>query len=207
MDVPWMNSPDAVARSRYKLWQLRTAQSAGLKIPSTLVTTSPASARLFSASAGPLIVKSVSGRHPEDPPLTLSTCRVPVDADFSGVAASATCLQEEIDKRCDVRVTVVGDQVFSCFIKSEENTLDWRFLPPEECSWTLGELPEDVWLAIRRYMKAAGLVYAALDFAVDATGAYWFLEANAGGQFGFVEIATSAPISQAIADWLTRPGH
>jgi ATP-grasp ribosomal peptide maturase len=206
MDVPWMNCPDAVARSRYKIWQLLTAQSAGFKIPRTLVTTSPAVARQFSAGAGPLIVKSVSGRHPEEPPLTLPTVRVPHGADFSGVAASATCLQEEIDKRCDVRVTVVGEQVFACFIKSEENTLDWRFLPPEECSWTMGDLPDDVRLATFRYMEAAGLVYAAFDFAVDTDGAWWFLEANTGGQFGFVEISTGAPISLAIADWLTRPG-
>jgi hypothetical protein len=70
----------------------------------------------------------------------------------------------------------------------------------------MGDLPDDVRLATFRYMEAAGLVYAAFDFAVDADGAWWFLEANTGGQFGFVEISTGAPISLAIADWLTRPG-
>lgn len=205
--VPWMNDPDAIARSRYKLRQLRVAQQAGFKVPHTLVTTVPAAARWFSSSAGPLIVKSVSGRHPEEPPVTLPTTSVPPGADFSGVAASATCLQEEINKVLDVRLTVVGDELFPCFIKSEDRTLDWRFLPEDQCSWewSTTALPCSVREATLRYMKATGLAYAAFDFAVDSAGEYWFLEANMNGQFGFVEIHTGAPISKAIADWLTSP--
>jgi ATP-grasp ribosomal peptide maturase len=205
LDVPWMNHPDARNQSHYKLWQLRTASRTGLKVPQTLMTTVPGAAEQFSAGVGPLIVKSVSGRHPEEPPLTLSTCRVPSDADFSRVAEAATCLQEEIDKRSDVRLTVVGGHMIPCVITSP-GALDWRFLPVEECTWELGDVPKDVRPAVLRYMEAAGLVYAAFDFAVDADGSWWFLEANAGGQFGFVEIATGAPISRTVAEWLTCPG-
>ncbi|MFB7555333.1 MvdC/MvdD family ATP grasp protein [Streptomyces brevispora] len=202
--LPWMNDPDAVARSRYKVWQLRAAHEAGLLVPETLVTTDPAAAERF-AEDGPAIVKSVSGRHPEDPPVTLPTARVPADADFSGVAAAATCLQREVAKLADLRLTVVGEQMFPCVITSKDRALDWRFLPADECDWSLSEAPAAVTAGVRRYMAAAGLVYAALDFAMDAAGQYWFLEANQGGQFGFVEITTGAPISQAIADWLTHP--
>lgn len=201
----WMNHPDAIAQSRYKVWQLETARRAGLRVPDTLFTTVPEDAAAFAASAGPLIVKSVSGRHPEDPPVTLPTCRVEAGADFAGVAASATCLQAEVAKVRDLRLTVVGDRMFPCYIEPRGGELDWRFLPAEECSWTIGEIPEEVRAGARRYMAAAGLVYAALDFAVDAHGTCWFLEANQGGQFGFVELATGAPISQAIAEWLGHP--
>ncbi|MGC4946156.1 MvdC/MvdD family ATP grasp protein [Streptomyces sp. DT224] len=201
--APWMNDPDAVNRSRYKLWQLRVAAEAGLLIPDTLVTTEPEGAAQF-AVGGSAIVKSVSGRHPESPPVTLPTVRVPAHADFSGVAASATCLQREVAKVADLRLTVVGDRMFPCLITAD-GTLDWRFLPPEECGWSLGEIPPALAKAVRRYMAAADLVYAALDFAVDSDGRHWFLEANAGGQFGFVEITTGAPIAQAVADWLTCP--
>ncbi|MFD7860989.1 MvdC/MvdD family ATP grasp protein [Streptomyces sp. NPDC059783] len=201
--APWMNAPDAVARSRYKVWQLRTAARAGLLVPDTVVTTEPAAAAQLAAD-GPVIVKSISGRHPEDPPVTLPTARVPPGADFSGVAASATCLQQEVDKVGDLRLTVVGDRMFACLITAD-GTLDWRFLPPEECGWTLASIPTTLAVGVRRYMAAAELAYAALDFAIDGDGRYWFLEANQGGQFGFVEITTGAQISQAIADWLTHP--
>lgn len=67
--APWMNHPDAVARSRYKPWQLRVAREAGLLIPDTLFTTEPAAAEQFAADSS-VIVKAVSGRDPEDPPVT-----------------------------------------------------------------------------------------------------------------------------------------
>ncbi|MFE2600091.1 MvdC/MvdD family ATP grasp protein [Streptomyces sp. NPDC059396] len=203
--APWMNHPDAVARSRFKPWQLRTAVHAGMRIPSTIFTTVPDDAARFAAS-GPVIVKSVSGRHPEDPPRTLPTSRVEPSADFAGVAASATCLQREVAKTGDLRLTVVGGEMFPCVIEPEDDqVVDWRWLPAEECAWALREIPAGLRASVQRYMDTAGLVYAALDFAIDTSGECWFLEANASGQFGFVEIATGAPISQAIADWLTHP--
>jgi ATP-grasp ribosomal peptide maturase len=203
--APWMNHPDAVARSRYKPWQLHAARGAGLRVPDTLFTTEPAAAERF-AAGGPLVVKSVSGRHPEDPPLTLATCRVDPAADFAGVAESATCLQTEVKKVADLRLTVVGAEMFPCFIEPKDGqTLDWRWLPPEECAWSIRDIPGNLQAAVQRYMAAAGLVYAALDFAVTADGDFLFLEANSGGQFGFVEITTDAPISQAIATWLDHP--
>jgi ATP-grasp ribosomal peptide maturase len=205
LDLPWMNHPEAIDRSHYKIWQLRAAEEAGFRTPRTLITTDPVAAERFASGPGPVIVKSISGRHPEDPPLTMSTCEVPRDADFSGVAACPTCLQEKVDKVADVRLTVVGDTMFPCFISSQDRTLDWRFLPMEECTWKIKPIPDEVRKAALRYMAAAGLVYAAFDFAIDADDAFWFLEANANGQFGFVEITTGAPISQTIADWLTSP--
>jgi glutathione synthase/RimK-type ligase-like ATP-grasp enzyme len=124
------------------------------------------------------------------------------------VAASATCLQEEIgDKVADLRLTVVDGQLFPCVITSRDRALDWRFLRPDECAWSLVQIPDALVAATERYMAAAGLVYAALDFAVSADGRFWFLEANAGGQFGFVEVTTGAPIAAAIADWLTDPSR
>ncbi|MEU9405690.1 MvdC/MvdD family ATP grasp protein [Streptomyces sp. NPDC048281] len=205
LDLPWMNPPEAIDRSRYKVWQLRAAQEAGFRTPRTLITTDPAAAKEFASGAGPIIVKSISGRHPEEPPLTMTTSEVPRDADFSGVAASPTCLQEKVDKHADVRLTVVGDTMFPCYISSPGRTLDWRFLPVEECTWKIKDVPDEIRKSALRYMAAAGLVYAAFDFAIDADGAFWFLEANANGQFGFVELATGVPISQTIADWLTHP--
>lgn len=204
LGVPWMNHPDAITRSHYKTWQLLAAQESGFRTPRTLITTDPFAAERF-ASSGPTIVKSVSGRHPEDPPLTMSTVEVPPDADFSGVATSPTCLQEKINKHADVRLTVVDGEMFPCYISSKDNTLDWRFLPAEECTWSIEQIPDEIRKSALRYMAKAGLVYAAFDFAIDADGQYWFLEANANGQFGFVELATGAPISQAIATWLARP--
>jgi ATP-grasp ribosomal peptide maturase len=198
--VRWMNHPDAVARSAYKPWQLALVQRCGLDVPRTLFTNDPADAHGF-AGRGPAVVKSVSGRHPEDPPVTLRTTRIPADADYAGVAGTASCLQDTVDKVFDVRVTVVGEQVFACRIDGE--VLDWRFADQDMLGWSPVRLPGPVHTGVLAYTRAAGLVFGAFDFAVDADR-WWFLECNQGGQFGFAEIRAGLPIAQAVANWLAR---
>ena len=57
---------------------------------------------------------------------------------------------------------------------------------------------------VRRFLGALGLTYGALDFVVSPDGSYTFLECNAGGQFGWLEARTGAPLTDALADLLTR---
>ena len=52
-------------------------------------------------------------------------------------------------------------------------------------------------------MKQLGLIYAAIDMAIDSEGNHVFFEVNPGGQWLFIEIATDLPISDAMADSLT----
>jgi hypothetical protein len=55
---------------------------------------------------------------------------------------------------------------------------------------------------VRCYMAAFGLAYAAFGLTIDATGKWFFLEANTAGQYGFLETHTGATISNALADLL-----
>lgn len=51
-------------------------------------------------------------------------------------------------------------------------------------------------------MKTLGLIYAAVDFGVDRRGRFVFYESNSGGQYGWLEHNTGAPITAALADLL-----
>ncbi len=55
---------------------------------------------------------------------------------------------------------------------------------------------------ISRFMKAAGLLYGAIDFIMTPRGELVFLEVNPAGQYLWIEKLTGLPISAAIADWL-----
>jgi len=44
------------------------------------------------------------------------------------------------------------------------------------------------------------LKFGALDFLLDKSGVYWFLEINPNGQWGFVEEETGLPISKAMVE-------
>ncbi|MEU8034257.1 ATP-grasp ribosomal peptide maturase [Streptomyces sp. NPDC049099] len=208
-DARWMNHPDAARRARHKPWQLRLAQDSGLAVPATLITTFPQAAREFAERFPDLVVKPVSGAHPQEPPRAVPTSRVAPDTDFSAVAFGPTLLQRRIAKRADIRLTVVGDTLLAArkptAPDAHPDDVDVRFAPSVS-PWLPADVPPRVAEGVRRYMRGAELAYGAFDFAEDADGIWWFLECNQSGQFGFVEMDTGQPISATIAKWLAEGG-
>jgi ATP-grasp ribosomal peptide maturase len=204
----WMNHPDAARRARHKPWQLRLAQRSGLPVPATLITTFPQAAREFSRRFPDLVVKPVSGAHPQDPPRAVPTSRIAPDTDFAAVAFGPTLLQRRIAKRADIRLTVVGDRMLAARTTTAPDAdpaeVDVRFAVPTR-PWHPTEVPPRIAEAVRTYLRGAELAYGAFDFAEDGDGTWWFLECNQSGQFGFVEADTGQPIARTIAEWLSLP--
>jgi ATP-grasp ribosomal peptide maturase len=205
----WMNHPDAARRARHKPWQLRLAQQCGLPVPATLITTFPRAAREFAERYPDLVVKPVSGAHPQDPPRAVPTSRVAPDADFSAVAFGPTLLQRRIAKRADIRLTVVGDRLLGARKETapdaDPDEVDVRFAAPGS-PWRPVDVPQRTAAAVRAYVRDAELAYGAFDFVEDTDGTWWFLECNQSGQFGFVEVETGQPVARTIAEWLAAPG-
>ncbi|MFE9441957.1 ATP-grasp ribosomal peptide maturase [Streptomyces sp. NPDC006602] len=205
----WMNHPDAARRARHKPWQLRLAQRCGLPVPATLITTFPQAARDFADRYPDLVVKPVSGAHPQDPPRAVPTSRVAPDTDFAAVAFGPTLLQRRVAKRADIRLTVVGERLLAARKAVAEgadpDAVDVRFAP-NTVPWCPVDVPPRVAGAVRAYVKEAELAYGAFDLAEDADGTWWFLECNQSGQFGFVEVDTGQPIALGVAEWLAHPG-
>ncbi|MEH0467838.1 ATP-grasp ribosomal peptide maturase [Streptomyces hayashii] len=201
----WMNHPDASLRARHKPWQLRLAQRCGLPVPATLITTFPQAAREFADRYPDLVVKPVSGAHPQDPPRAVPTTRVPPGADFAAVAYGPTLLQRRVAKRADIRLTAIGDRLLAARKETlpggDPDVVDVRF-SPSTTPWSPVEVPPRLAEAVRGYLREAELAYGAFDFAEDADGTWWFLECNQSGQFGFVEVDTGQPIARTIAQWL-----
>ncbi|MEU9733035.1 ATP-grasp ribosomal peptide maturase [Streptomyces sp. NPDC048002] len=204
----WMNDPDAAHRARHKPWQLRLAQSCGLPVPATLITTFPQAAREFAGRYPDLVVKPVSGAHPQDPPRAVPTSRVAPDADFSAVALGPTLFQRRVAKRADIRLTAVGERLLAArqpvTADARPDEVDVRFASTG-VPWEPAEVPARVAEGVRAYLRGAGLAYGAFDFVEDADGTWWFLECNQSGQFGFVEVDTGQPIARTIAEWLAGP--
>ncbi|QKV98745.1 ATP-grasp ribosomal peptide maturase [Streptomyces sp. NA02536] len=204
----WMNHPDAARQARHKPWQLRLAQRCGLPVPATVITTFPRAAREFAERFPDLVVKPVSGAHPQDPPRAVPTSRVAPDTDFSAVAFGPTLLQRRIAKRADIRLTVVGERLLAArkatAPDADPKEVDVRFAAPGS-PWEPAGVPPRIADAVRTYLRRAELAYGAFDFAEDSDGTWWFLECNQSGQFGFVEVETGQPIARAIAEWLSRP--
>jgi glutathione synthase/RimK-type ligase-like ATP-grasp enzyme len=67
------------------------------------------------------------------------------------------------------------------------------------------EVPADIAAGVTALMNELGLTYAAIDFVVDTDNRWVFLgDVNPGGQYGWLEAATGAPITAALADLLAH---
>ena len=207
-DARWMNHPDAARRARHKPWQLHLAQLSRLPVPATLITTFPQAARDFADRFPDLVVKPVSGAHPQEPPRAVPTSRVAPDADFAAVAYGPTLLQRRVAKRADIRLTCVGDRIHAARKAvdpdADPDEVDVRFAT-SDAPWHPADVPSRIANAVVAYLREAQLAYGAFDFAEDAEGMWWFLECNQSGQFGFIQIDSGQPIARTVADWLSAP--
>lgn len=116
--------------------------------------------------------------------------------------------QEYVDKDFELRITIVGEKIFTCAICSQEieqTKIDWRNNNLENIKHGPYELPPDIKAKIFALMRRWHLSYGAIDMIVTPKGEYVFLEINPGGQWLWIEEMTGMPISQALAELLANP--
>ncbi|MGH3624930.1 MAG: ATP-grasp ribosomal peptide maturase, partial [Sciscionella sp.] len=75
---------------------------------------------------------------------------------------------------------------------------DWRADYPS-LSYELVDTPGHIAGSVAAYLEHFGLTFACFDFTVDHSGQWWFLEAGANAQWGWLEHETGLPIADAIA--------
>ena len=117
--------------------------------------------------------------------------------------AGPALLQRYIPKRADIRVTCVGMRLFGARKTAAPGQVDGRYGDTGH-GWQTAPVPDQVAKSVLEYLTLSQLAYAAFDFAEDEDGVWWFLECNQGGQFGFIELETGQPISEAVALWLSQ---
>ena len=123
--------------------------------------------------------------------------------------------QEKIEKKLELRTTVVGDHAFTIAIDSQQNKkteLDWRRLAQQTTrNWFAYDLPEDIIKKLVEYNRYFHLNYSAVDILLTPDDEYIFLEANPAGEFDWADTRLDGVISEHIAKVLmgeaTRLGH
>lgn len=212
LDTYWMNPPLADEESQRKIRQLQVARQVGLSIPDTLVTNQPDAAREFiAAHTGNRVVRKAFRNIAQAPRET----HVVGEADFAlldSVRYAPVIFQRFVPADLDLRVTVVGDEIFAAAITSEDAyAADYR---PGLASAKVVPyaLPDSIATRLLALMRVFGLQYGAVDFRVTPEGDHVFLEVNPAGEFLFISRRTGQPIAEAIAATLerhdrARPAH
>lgn len=205
---PWMNPLVADDVAHRKALQLKVASEVGFRIPRTLMTSNHADARSFIErnGLGGTIYKIFAATHQVWRETRLVTQKDLAMLDTLHLAP--VIFQEYIPAAADIRVTVVGQEMYAMAIdvKGTSYEVDFRLSLAEARTYPI-ELPRKVATALGRLMKRFGLVYGAVDFRLTEDGEYVFLEINPAGEFLFAEVGAGLPITGAVASWLMDPSR
>lgn len=204
LDPLWINPPANDERAHRKVFQLKVAQEAGLVIPRTLVTNNPGQAQSFALAQGydKTVYKAFSATE-TDWRETRVLKQEEVEL-LDNVGYAPVIFQEYIPAIYDLRITVIGDDVFPAAIYSQQTSykIDFR-MDIANARIEAVTIPTDVKAKLLALMKTLGLVYGAVDFRLTPDGQYVFLEINPAGQWLFIEMATRQPMTACLAKLLT----
>ncbi len=211
----WVSFPANIRKAGHKVSQLQRASGLGLEVPRTLVSNEPESVRAFyEACQGQMIYKTLgspnpslllpgslsiaeqrkySQEHPNDEHFTSVIYTTLIGeqdlAQLETVRLAPGLFQEYIPKRIELRVTIIGDDIFTAELHSqvhEETRHDWRHYEVEVPMYE-HQLPVEIAEQCFALTKAYGLHFSTSDLIVTPDGRYVFLEMNPSGQFLWVQ--------------------
>ncbi|WP_037501175.1 MvdC/MvdD family ATP grasp protein [Solirubrobacter soli] len=203
-------TPDAIAHASHKARQLLLAAQLGFELPRTLVTNDP-DAFLDFYAPGTITKRAAPSQRltTADGDEALVRYTEPVrPRDLVHVEDLRLCpvlVQPYVEKRLELRVTVVGERVFAAAIHSQASNhtrLDWRRYDDARTPITPFALPGELADRCRALVRALGLCYGAIDLVLTPDDRFVFLEINPNGQYLWIELATGLPIGAAVADLL-----
>ncbi len=201
LDAFWINHPMRDEEAAHKVYQLKVAQQAGLRIPETRITNDVDDARTFikRRGSGQTVYKAFSGTEQawrETRILKPEELNLIADVRFAPVI-----FQEYIPAGVDLRITAIGERLFPTAIHTSgtEYEVDFR-MAMASAKFEEVKLPSEVAESLHTMMQRLGLIYGAIDMRRTPDGEYVFLEINPAGQWLFVEERTGQQITNALAD-------
>lgn len=201
--------------SASKMLQLKLALELGMKIPDTCFSNTRSTIEEFATKHNIICLKSIDNDNIwfDDvlKEYVLYTQAVKSEELLTlpdeAFAQTVSYIQEYIEKDYELRITVVGDNVFACKIDSQlmdqaSGLIDWRqgldcglkhskyLLPPYIANFCLA------------FLHKLHLNFGCFDFIVTPKGEYVFLECNPNGQWLWIEQETGMEISKCIVTTL-----
>ncbi len=209
----WISHPENIRKAENKIFQLKIALRCNLKIPNTVIGNSPDEVKqmdeVYKNNNNRLIVKPLRhGRFGlKEATKIFHTSVFPAVWTEGEITACPIIVQERIPKKRDIRVTIIGDQIFSVGINtvgfSDKTQLDWR-RAIDEVEYDEIILPDTISNKLIDMLKIMGLSFGAFDLIETPDGEFLFLEINPNGQWAWIEQKTGLPMREAFINVLTK---
>lgn len=191
--------------------QLRKAVRYGLKIPATCISNDPQEVKRFIDHVdGAVITKMQSSfaiyREKEEHVVFTNEITDDHLQDLDGLKYCPMVFQEKIDKKVELRITIVGHKIFAFSVDSQQignARVDWRKEGVALIdNWQPYVLPAKVEKSLHAFMDDYNINYGAIDILVSPEDEYFFLEINSAGEFFWLDRLCDNAISRQLANVL-----
>lgn len=200
----WLNHPMFTYQAENKIYQLDVAKIVGLEIPETLISNnadriSKDETYVIKALDTPLFYENGQEM------FTYTTVISGESISSSSLQIAPVIIQKCLENKVDLRVTIVGDEVYPATITTNNNGIhgDWRKLKKEELQYNRTEIPIEIKEKLLKLMRKLNLSFGGVDL-VFANNIYYFIEINPTGEWGWLVPTTGYQIQEAIVDWMVQ---
>ncbi|MCX8129839.1 MAG: hypothetical protein N3I35_07040 [Clostridia bacterium] len=201
----WINNLDSHYKASYKIHQLDKAVKMGFSIPNTIVSNDTDKIKGFIEAHKPhseVIYKPLTYYYelPDKVTMTTTVSSALVDRINMSVKVTPGIFQKKITKKYELRITVVGEEIFPVRIDTAgipEAETDWRN-DIYNVKYSITDIPESFRNRLLKLHKSFGLIYGAYDFIVSQDNNLFFLEVNPAGQWLWMENLIDLQITKAL---------
>ncbi|NCB50255.1 MAG: hypothetical protein EOM54_00035 [Clostridia bacterium] len=203
----WINHPVSIYRAENKLYQLKVAKQCGMAVPETYVGNSLPQ-NIVPESM--YIVKSLDTALFYDDGKEMFTYSTMVSGQEllgAEIKVAPIIIQEYLNTKIDLRVTVIGNRIFPVSITKQGEALvgDWRRSNKDNLDYIPIELPQIINEQIAMLMQHLDLSFGGIDLALVGS-TYYFIEVNPTGEWGWLTSSAGIPVDKAIVDCMAIGG-
>lgn len=206
----WLSNPSNRIQED-KILALRQAETCGLVIPKTFITTSKKKlVNIIEKEASELITKSIFNvtKIIANKERYVQYTQVINKSNLNKIPETffPSLFQEQIEKEYEIRVFYLEGEIYSMAIFSQldnQTEVDFRKYNFEKPNRNIPyKLPLIIEKKIKKLMTLLGLNTGSIDLIKDVFGRYVFLEINPAGQFGMVSLPCNYNLEKKIAKLL-----
>jgi glutathione synthase/RimK-type ligase-like ATP-grasp enzyme len=203
----WLNHADAIVQAENKAHQLQVARQIGFNIPETIITHHREAIREFVLAHDTVIIKPLARSridyiNKSSRLLFTSIIEKKMIEQLDQFEITPAIFQKFIEKSYELRVTVVGTEVFAAKVDSQsdpETKIDWR---RKQLKFMPYSLPAEISDLCLKVTKELNIQFGAFDLIRSTDDKYYFLEVNPNGQWVWIEKDTGLQISESIINYL-----
>lgn len=187
-----------------KIGEYGLAHKLGFNIPPFICTNSKSELTTFIQNNN---IEKILLREFSTPPFSFPPIHLSPDNGYVNLEYSPCFFQKYIEKKYELRIIVLFDQVFPCKIHSQDSVLtknDWRVHDDANVKWEITTIPKELESRLVQLCKKLELNWASVDMIYSNDGNYYFLEANRPGAHYWLDAFVGLDISREIMQKLKK---